>query len=102
MNSIGKHLFIKQVVWIGISFGIGVGVSGLFPFQFSIVVVIGSFLLLNFYLRREMITRYDVVRGAIHGGMYSQTAVDGGSLRCYCMSWGARHSKLHALSVVQK
>ena len=91
MKSITKQFFINQVVWIGISFGISIGVSMLVPFPFSIVAVVGSFLLLNLYFRRKMITRHGIIRGTVQGGMYSPTAADGGSLKYYCMTCGAQH-----------
>ena len=94
MSSFTKQFFINQLIWIGISFGISIGVSMLVPFPLSLLAIVGVFLLLNLYLRRRMITRYGSIRGTIQGGMYSPTATDGGSLKYYCMSCGARHKQL--------
>jgi hypothetical protein len=91
MNSISKHFFINQLVWIGISFGISISISMLIPFPISLVAIVGIFLLLNIYLRRRMVARVGSVRGTVIGGMYSPTSADGGSLKYYCMSCGTQH-----------
>lgn len=93
MNSIGRHFFINQLVWIGISFGISISISMLIPFPISLVAIVGIFLLLNIYLRRRMVARVGSVRGTVIGGMYSPTSADGGSLKYYCMSCGAQHKE---------
>lgn len=93
MSSINKQFFINQLVWIGISFGISIMISMLIPFPISLVAVVGTFLLLNFYLRRRMIARMGSVKGTIMGGMFSPTSTDGGSLKYYCMSCGMQHKQ---------
>ena len=54
LSSVNKQFLINQLVWIGISFGISITISMLVPFPISLVVIVGTFLLLNFYLRRRM------------------------------------------------
>ncbi|HMH11422.1 MAG TPA: hypothetical protein VK553_11965 [Candidatus Nitrosopolaris rasttigaisensis] len=93
MSSVNKQFFINQLVWIGISFGISIMISMLIPFPISLVVIVGTFLLLNFYLRRRMIARMGSVKGTIMGGMFSPTSTDGGSLKYYCMSCGMQHKQ---------
>jgi hypothetical protein len=93
MSSI-KHFFINQIVWIGISFSISIGISMLVPFPISLLAIVGTFLLLNFYLRKRMITRYGIIGGTVQGSMYSPTATDGGSLRYYCMGCGVTHKQI--------
>jgi hypothetical protein len=75
-------------------------ISMLIPFSTSLVAVVGTFLLLTFYLRRRMIARMGSVKGTIMTGMFSPTSTDGGSLKYYCMSCGMQHT-LHALCVVR-
>lgn len=93
MSSINKQFFINQLVWIGISFGISIMISMLVPFPISLVVIVGTFLLLNFYLRRRMIARMGSVKGTILGGMFSPTSADGGSLKYFCMGCGMHHKQ---------
>ena len=93
MSSVNKQFFINQLVWIGIFFGISIMISMLIPFPISLVAVVGTFLLLNFYLRRRMIARMGSVKGTIMGGMFSPTSADGGSLKYYCMSCGMQHKQ---------
>jgi len=77
LNSINKQFFINQLVWIGISFGISIKISMLIPFPILLVVIVGIFLLLNFYLRKRMISRIGSVKGTIMGGIFSPTSNDG-------------------------
>ena len=93
MSSINKQFVINQLVWIGISFGISILISMLIPFPLSLVVIVGTFLLLNFYLRKRMIARIGSVRGTIMGGMFSPTSADGGSLKYFRMSCGIHHTQ---------
>ncbi|HET7149409.1 MAG TPA: hypothetical protein VFI73_13040 [Candidatus Nitrosopolaris sp.] len=93
MSSINKQFFVNQLVWIGISFGIALMIAMLIPFPISLVAIAGTFLLLNFYLKRRMITRTGSVKGTIMGGMFSPTSTDGGALKYYCMSCGIQHKQ---------
>jgi hypothetical protein len=52
-----------ELVWMGISIGISLTLSLLIPFPISIVAIIGTFLLLNFYLRRRIIARMGGMMG---------------------------------------
>ena len=81
-----------QLVWIGISFGISITISMLVPFPISLVVIVGTFLLLNFYLRRRMMARMGT---SIMGGMFSPTTSYGSSaVKYYCMSCGTQHKQI--------
>jgi hypothetical protein len=93
LNSINKWFFINQVIWIGISFGISITISMLVPFPISLVVIVGTLLLLNYYLRKRMMSRIGSVKGTVMGGIYSPTLSDGGSLKYYCMSCGTQHKQ---------
>jgi hypothetical protein len=94
LSSINKQFFINQLIWIGISFGISITISMLVPFPISLIVIVGTFLLLNFYLRKRMISRIGNVKGTIMGGIFSPTLSDGGSLKYYCMSCGTPHKQV--------
>ena len=87
------QFLINQLVWIGISFGISIM---LVPFPISLVVIVGTFLLLYFYLRRRMMARMGSLNGtSIMGGMFSPTTSYGSSaLKYYCMSCGTQHKQI--------
>jgi hypothetical protein len=93
---ISDEFLINQLVWIGISFGISIAISMLVPFPISLVVIVGTFLLLNFYLRRRMMARMGSLNATnITAGMFSPTAVYGSSpLKYYCMSCGTQHKQV--------
>ncbi len=80
---------MNQLVWIGISFAISIIISMLIPFPISLVVIVGTFLLLNFYLRRRMISRMG--NASTLGGMFGQATAYANSLKYYCMNCGKQH-----------
>jgi hypothetical protein len=88
MDSNNKQFLTNQLVWMGIFIGISLTLSLLIPFPISIVAIIGTFLLLNFYLRRRMIARMGGMTG-----MFSPTSTYG-SMKYYCMSCGTQHKKI--------
>ncbi|HYV52009.1 MAG TPA: hypothetical protein VE971_01835 [Candidatus Eisenbacteria bacterium] len=96
LSSVNTQFFINQLVWIGISFGISITISMFVPFPISLVVIVGTFLLLNIYLRRRMMARMGSLNAtSIMGGMFSPTAAYGSStLKCYCISCGTQHKQV--------
>jgi hypothetical protein len=81
-------------VWMGISIGISLTLSLLIPFPISIVAIIETLLLLNFYLRRRMIVRMGGTNSSMMGaGMFSLTSTYG-SMKYYCISCGTQHKKI--------
>jgi hypothetical protein len=70
---------------------------------YSIIVIIGVFILLNFYMRKRMMRRMGI-GGAGAGVMFGSMSSTFGdnSLNYYCMSCGTKHKKLHVLNAVQK
>src|ERR1700739_1810060 len=94
LSSINKQFFVNQLVWIGISFGISITISMLIPFPISLVIIVGTFLLLNFYLRRRMIAKLGGLNSSIMGGMFSPTSNYSGPMKYYCMSCGAQHKQI--------
>lgn len=89
LSSSNKQFFMNQLVWIGISFAISITISMLLPFPISLVAIVGTFLLLNYYLRRRMMSR--IGNASILSGMFSPTLANGGSLKYYCMNCGKQH-----------
>jgi hypothetical protein len=96
LSSLNTQFLINQLVWIGISFSISIAISMLVPFPISLVVIVGTFLLLNFYLRRRMIARMGSLNGtSIMGGMFSPTtAYSSSALKYYCMNCGTQHKQV--------
>jgi len=95
MSSTNKQFFMNQVVWIGISFAMSLMISILLPFPISLVVMVGTFVLLNFYLRRRMIGRTGSLNGrGILGGMFSPTAAYADLMKYYCMRCGTQHKQV--------
>ena len=96
LSSINKQFHINQLVWFGISFGISITISMLIPFPISLVVIVGTFLLLNFYLRRRMMARMSSLNTtSIMGGMFSPTAAySSPPMKYYCMSCGTQHKQV--------
>jgi hypothetical protein len=93
-------------MWFGISIAISLTISILVPFPISLVTIIGVFILLNFYMRKRVMSR---MGGAGRGGVGmfgSMSSMFGdNSLKYYCMSCGTKHKeaawcgdfKLHAV-----
>jgi hypothetical protein len=81
---------MNQMVWFGISIAISIAISLLLPFPISLVVIIGVFILLNFYMRRRTVRRVGIGGGT--GGMFGSMFVDN-SLNYYCMSCGTKHKE---------
>jgi uncharacterized membrane protein YesL len=82
------------MIWIGISIGISLAISMLVPFPISLVTIIGVSILLNFYMRKRMMSRMGVGGGGVgmFGSMSSMSSMFGdSSLKYYCMSCGTKH-----------
>lgn len=90
MSSNNKQFLLNQLVWMGISIGISLTLSLLIPFPFSLVTIIGTFLILNFYLRRRMMRR--IGSSAVMGGMLGPSNCS--PMKYYCMSCGIRHKQI--------
>ena len=92
LSLVNKQFHINQLIWFGISFGISITISMLIPFPISLVVIVGTFLLLNFYLSRRM---GSLNATSIMGGMFSPTtAYSGSPMKYYCMSCGTQHKQV--------
>jgi hypothetical protein len=81
---------MNQLMWFGISIGISITISMLVPFPIPLVAILGVFILLNFYMRKRMMSR--IGRGGV-GGMFGSVSSMFGdsSLKYYCMSCGTKH-----------
>jgi hypothetical protein len=88
-NNNNKQFLMNQLMWIGISIGISLAISMLVPFPFSLVAIIGIFILLNFYMRKRMMRRMGIGGAGMFGSMSSMFGDN--SLNYYCMSCGTKH-----------
>jgi DNA-directed RNA polymerase subunit RPC12/RpoP len=79
------------MIWIGISIGISLTISMLVPFPFSLVAIIGIFILLNFYMRKRMMSRTGGRGIGMFGSMSSM--FENNSLNYYCMGCGTKHKE---------
>ena len=89
MSSNNKQFLFNQLLWLGISLGLSFAISILLPFPLSLVVIIGVFIMLNFYMRKRMMRRMG--RGGMFGSMASNSMTGDNSLKYYCMSCGTQH-----------
>ncbi|HET7344549.1 MAG TPA: hypothetical protein VFJ05_01590 [Nitrososphaeraceae archaeon] len=62
------------------------------PFPISLVTIIGIFILLNFYMRKRMMSITGGGRGVGMFGSMSSMFGDS-SLKYYCMSCGTKHKE---------
>ena len=87
-----KQFLVNQLIWMGISIGISLTISIALPFPISLVVIVGIFILLNFYIRNRMMSKMGGRRGGVgmFGSMSSMFG-DSSSLKYYCMSCGTKH-----------
>ena len=92
MDNNNKQFLMNQMMWFTISIAISITISLLLPFPISLAVIIGVFILLNFYMRKMMMRRMGM-GGA--GGMFgSMSSMFGdNSLNYYCMSCGTKHKE---------
>jgi uncharacterized membrane protein YqgA involved in biofilm formation len=89
------------LTWMGILLAISVAISFILPFSWSLAVVVGIFLLLDFYLIRKASRKmrngysensvFDSLSSLFNsgGGM-----ANNGSLKYYCISWGVQHKQV--------
>jgi predicted permease len=101
-----KQFLINQIMWLGMSLGIGIAISLLLPFPISLVTIIGVFILINFYMRKRMMQRTGMGGGRVgmFGSMSSSSPSSpspptssmfgDNSLKYYCMSCGTQHKQV--------
>jgi hypothetical protein len=100
-NSNNMRFLGSSLTSMGILLAISVAISFTFPFPWSLAVVVGIFLLLDFYLIRKASRKmrngysensvFDSLSSLFNsgGGMASN-----GSLKYYCISCGAQHKQV--------
>jgi hypothetical protein len=76
------------MMWFAISIAISITISLLLPFPISLVVIIGVFILLNFYMRKRMMKRMGIRGRGMFGSVFA-----GNSLNYYCLGCGKKHKE---------
>ena len=91
-----KQFILNQLLWIGISFGISLGISLLLPFPVSLVAIFGIFILLNIYMRRIMMRRMSGpgTTGKFDSMSSMFSSNDSAALKYYCISCGTQHKEI--------
>jgi hypothetical protein len=88
MNSDTKRFLGSQMMWIAISLAISFAISMILPFPISLVVIVGFFLGMSYFMRRVQMRRMGTMgsRGGF-GGMFG-----GGSegVNYVCIACGHR------------
>jgi hypothetical protein len=98
MAASNKQFLANQLMVMAMSLGISIAISMLVPFPISLVVIIGIFILFNFYIRNRMMRKMGMRTGGT-GGIFnpmssSMAGPGNSSLRYYCMSCGTQHKQL--------
>jgi hypothetical protein len=94
MTANNKQFVSNQIIWMGISIGISLAISLILPFPISLVAIIGIFILLNFYMRKRMMSKTGMRGGlGMFGSMSSSSMVGDSSLKYYCIGCGTNHKE---------
>ena len=96
MAASNRQFLANQLIVMAISFGISITISMIIPFPISLAVIIGVFILLNFYMRNRMTRKMGMGTGG--GGIFNSMAssvagASSSSLKYYCMSCGTQHNQ---------
>jgi hypothetical protein len=90
MDNNNKQSLMNQMMWFAISIATSITISLLLPFPISLVVIIGVFILLNFYMRSRMTRKMGIGGGGT--GMFGSMFGDN-SLNYYYMRCGTKHKE---------
>jgi hypothetical protein len=98
------RFFGTLLTWMGISLAISLAISFILPFPWSLAVIIGIFLLLDFYLIRKANRRMrnghsessviDSLSSLFRSDYDDDNRAANGGLKYYCISCGVRHKQV--------
>ena len=86
LGTSNKQILMGQIKWISISLAIGLGISFVVPFPFSLPIMMGVFIWLGFYMTKRAMRKVSMSGAPLFGGNSS-------SLNYYCMSCGKKHNE---------
>jgi hypothetical protein len=73
---------------------IGVAISFIVPFPYSFIAIIGTLLLLSYFVRRRQFGRIGLFgSSSMFGGSGYRTSSSNCSLNYYCMNCGRKHNQ---------
>jgi len=84
-----KRFLSSQMMWIAISLAISFGISMILPFPLSIMVMIGVFLGMNYFMRRRQMRMMGMRAGGF-GNMFGGSNSSGGGINYICIACGQR------------
>jgi 4-hydroxybenzoate polyprenyltransferase len=91
MDPDAKRFLQTQMIWIAISLAISLTLSFLLPFPLSLVIIIGVFLAMNYYIRRWQMRRMGMMSSSTGGGGFgSLFGGGGGGISYVCIVCGQR------------
>ena len=107
MNRLSQNGSIRflgiLLTWMGLSLAISLAISFILPFPWSLAVIIGLFLLLDFYLIRKANRRmrnghsensvFDSL-SSLFSSDDDNRATSKGALKYYCISCGVQHKQV--------
>jgi hypothetical protein len=94
--STNEQYLSRPLLWLGISLGVIFAIYFYTPFPLSIPLAITAFILLNFYLRKQVIKRMNTMLG-------NATSSSNSSFLIYsCINCGTIHNELLVPNVVQR
>src|SRR5919202_1768123 len=75
MGASNRHFFANQLIVMAISFGISIVISIIIPFPISLAVIVGVFILLNFYMRNRIMRKMGM--GTAGRGIFNSMSSSG-------------------------
>jgi hypothetical protein len=87
--------FSERLLWVGVSLGIIFGILYYTPFPASVPIAIGAFFILNFYFRKKVVKRMNMMYGNSASGIPSSSSSSSStssSLSYSCISCRTRHN----------
>src|ERR687893_600463 len=84
MNTDTKNFLQNQMIWIAISIAISLTLFFLLPFPLSLIVIIGVFIAMSYYIRRRQMRRMGMM------GSSNNNTGGGGGINYACIACGQR------------
>ena len=96
MNSDTRQFLQNQMVWLAASLAISFIISWFLPFPFSLVVIIGVFMAMGYFIRQRQMRRMGMGGSSSFSGSFFGGSLSGnqrGGIDYYCMSCGKKHNE---------
>ena len=98
MNSDTRQFLQNQMVWLAASLAISFIISWFLPFPFSLVVIIGVYMAMGYFIRQRQMRRMGMGGGgasSFSGSFFGNSLFGNqrGGIDYYCMSCGMKHNE---------